>query len=241
MDAEQAPAPAAAAPETAPAAPASGQAARRGPLRYAGRIAAIAVAVLFVGLLTYGVLSKASDTTVDDKLRNAEAVPAPTFDLPVIVRGDVGPRLRGPVAQATSGGRLDLGALRGTPVVLNFWASWCIPCRQEAPALEQAWRAARPRGVLFLGLNMQDLTDDARAFARSVGMDYPSVRDRSNEVAREYGATGIPETFFIDRRGRIVGHVVGAVTTAQLAEGAAAAAAGRVVGVQAGGERRETR
>jgi cytochrome c biogenesis protein CcmG, thiol:disulfide interchange protein DsbE len=209
---------------------------RRGPLRYAGRIVAVAIAVLFVGLLTYGVLSKAQNTTVDDRLAHDESVPAPGFTLPVLSRGALGRELSAAVARATRGGRVSLAGLRGTPVVLNFWASWCIPCRQEAAALERAWRRSRPQGVLFVGLNMQDLTEDARAFAESVGMSYLTVRDRGNDVARSYGATGIPETFFIDADGQVVGHVVGAVSLAQARRGAAAAKSGTTIGVQTGGE-----
>lgn len=222
-------------PADGPPADAGASGAKPGPLRFAGRIVAVGLAVLFVGLLTYGVLSKAQDTTVDDKLGSNEAVPAPGFTLPVLTPGDLGPALTRAVARATRGGRVSLAGLRGTPVVVNFWASWCIPCRDEAAPLERAWRRARRDGVLFLGLNMQDLTEDARAFVRSVGMDYLTVRDRGNGVARRYGATGIPETFFIDRQGEVVGHVVGAVSYAQAVRGAQAAKSGTTIGVQTGG------
>jgi cytochrome c biogenesis protein CcmG/thiol:disulfide interchange protein DsbE len=106
---------------------------------------------------------------------------------------------------------------------------------------QRAWSRERARGVLFLGLNMQDITDDAHAFARGARVTYPSLRDRSNGVAHRWGVTGLPETFFLSAQGRVVGHVIGAVASAQLAAGIAAAQAGRALGVESGGQRRKTR
>ncbi|MDQ6916158.1 MAG: TlpA family protein disulfide reductase, partial [Actinomycetota bacterium] len=148
---------------------------------------------------------------------------------------------RSRLASVFGGRRVSLTHLRGTPVVLNFWASWCVPCRQEAPVLERFWRAQRGSGAVVLGLDMQDVTDDARGFVRQFGMTYPNVRDQGNDAARRYGTTGIPETFFISRAGRIVGHVIGVVSEGQLRDGLTAARAGRPLGVQQGGERRKTR
>jgi cytochrome c biogenesis protein CcmG/thiol:disulfide interchange protein DsbE len=123
-------------------------------------------------------------------------------------------------------------------VVLNFWASWCVPCREESPELQREWTAQRARGVVFLGLDMQDITDDARAFVREFRLTYPMVREGSNDTARRYGTTGIPETFFISRRGQVVGHVIGAASARQLRVGVAAARAGRPLGPQQGGDQR---
>jgi cytochrome c biogenesis protein CcmG/thiol:disulfide interchange protein DsbE len=194
-----------------------------------------------LGLLVYGVLSKAPDTSIDDSLARAQPVPAPGFELAVLQRGRLGPVLEPRLRPALADGRVALDELRGTPVVLNFWASWCIPCREEAPLLQRTWREARPRGVLFLGLDMQDVTDDARDFLREFGIDYLNIRDPSNPVARSYNVTGVPETFFISRTGQIVGHVVGVVSPAQLRAGVEAAMAGRTVGAQQGGEQRPVR
>ena len=136
-------------------------------------------------------------------------------------RGTIPPRLRGPLGGALADGRLSLAELRGTPVVLNLWASWCTPCREEAPRLQKGWERWGPRGVAYLGLNIQDLRGDARGFAQRFGITHPSVRDARRGVADSYGATGIPETFFVDARGRVVGHVIGVVSERELAVGAA--------------------
>jgi cytochrome c biogenesis protein CcmG, thiol:disulfide interchange protein DsbE len=206
-----------------------------------GRFITVGLIALFVALLAYGVLSKPADTTIDSSLADATAPAAPGFELNLLQEGRPGPRLERRLGRATVDGRLALGELRGAPVVLNFWASWCPPCREEAPRLERAWRAARGRGVVFLGLDMQDLTGDARDFMREFGISYPTVRDPGDEVARDWGVSGLPETFFISAHGRVVAHVIGAISSGQLREGIAAAMAGRPFGVLEGGDRRSTR
>lgn len=200
------------------------------------------VGVLLVALLGYGVLRQAPGSTIDDTLAAGGSVAAPAFELELLERGrELGP-LRAPLAGALADGRLGLSELRGVPVVLNVWASWCGPCRDEAPLLERIWRQqARPAGVLMLGLNMQDVRDDARAFLREFDVSYPNVRESTNATARRYGATGLPETFFISPQGRIVGHVVGVIAEQQLAQGIAAARGGAVLGARSGGARRPAR
>ena len=202
-----------------------------------GRALAILLVTAFLVLLGYGLVSKAEDDGIDQALVRGVAEPAPAFELSVLGRGEgaMPPR----ATRALADGRLGLDELRGTPVVLNLWASWCPPCRSEQPALERAWSAERERGdVLFLGLDQQDLTPDARAWIDEFGVTYPQVRDPSDRTARSYGATGLPETYFIDSRGLVVGHVIGEITPEQLAGGVEAARTGRVLGARAGGERR---
>ena len=117
------------------------------------------------------------------------------------------------------GGAVELASFRGRAVVLNFWASWCIPCKEEAPRLEAAARKWAGRGVVVVGIDSQDFKGDARRFARRYGLTYPLVHDGPGKTRARYGVTGFPETFFIDRRGNIVGeHIQGPVSDEQLEE-----------------------
>ncbi len=202
------------------------------------RLVLVAVALLFVALLAYGVLSKAPDGSIDDALARGEPAAAPGFELAVLQRGAPGPELRATVERAAADGSISLDELRGTPVVLNFWASWCDPCRAEAEVLEEGWDGARGEGTLFVGLNMQDLTGDAREFMSEFGNSYPNVRDESNGVAVDWGVTGLPETFFLSADGEVVAHAIGAISSEQLELGVQAAEEGRPLGSIEGGDRR---
>lgn len=116
-------------------------------------------------------------------------------------------------------GKLSLAGFRGKAVVLNFWASWCVPCKEEAPRLEAASRKWGRRGVVVIGIDSQDFTGDARRFARRYGLSYPLVHDGPGEIRDLYGVSGFPETFFVDRGGRIVGdHIQGPVSEKVLDE-----------------------
>jgi len=216
----------------------SGEPAKR---RVWARAAALGGVLLILGLLAYGLTTTGTDTRIDEELAQDRPVEAPDFDLAVLEPGTLPSLLRGRVGPSLADGQLQLSELRGTPVVLNFWASWCNPCREEAPRLQEGWVRDRTRGVLYLGLNMQDLTDDARAFLDEFGIDYPTIREPGNEVARRYGATGIPETYFIDRQGRVVGHVIGVLEEETLASGVASAREGAVLGSLVGGESKPQR
>lgn len=190
-------------------------------------------ALLLILLLGYGLVVQTPGHGIDDRLSRAEPVLAPAFELPVLEQG----RIPRGLAHALRDRRLSLRELRGTPVVLNLWASWCEPCREEAATLEQAWRErARPGGVLILGLDTQDVSADARDFVRHFRLDYPIVRDGDGASGRRFGVSGVPETFAIDRRGRIVGHVIGVATRADLATAIAAARTGRVLTAIKGGD-----
>jgi len=139
------------------------------------------------------------------------------------------------------GRRLTLAELRGTVVVLNFWASWCLPCREEARALEAAWRRYQDREVVFVGVDIQDTEDDARAFLREFGVTYPNGADAGSRIAIEYGVYGIPETFVIDRQGRITYKHVGAVDRGTLSAKLDEALRGIVSGAEGKGAFRAIR
>ena len=210
-------------------------------MRKAARVAAVALVICFIALLAYGLASKGTSDRIDQALRDGRAVAAPSFDLELLQTGELPPRLARRLRPALADGRLSLAELRGTPVVFNMWASWCTSCRSEANPLENAWNTVGRRGMLFLGLDIQDLRSDAHEFLKEFDVTYPSVRESDRAVADSYGATGIPETFFIDGEGDVVGHVIGAVSAKQLAAGVAAAVSGRVAGVGSGGQRSKTR
>ncbi len=124
--------------------------------------------------------------------------PAPTFTL-----------------QLFDGGTLRLADQRGRVVVVNFWASWCPPCREEAPELQAASQAHRD--VTFVGVNVWDADSAAREFLRTYGISYPNGPDPNGRVLIEFGVTGIPETYFIDSQGRLARRWIGPVTAQGLA------------------------
>jgi cytochrome c biogenesis protein CcmG/thiol:disulfide interchange protein DsbE len=102
-----------------------------------------------------------------------------------------------------NGGRFSLADHQGHVVVVNFWASWCTGCEEEAAVLEAGWRTFRPYGVVFLGVNIQDKREDALEFIRRHGKSYPNGPDPEGTITIDYGVYGVPETFFIDRQGRV--------------------------------------
>jgi cytochrome c biogenesis protein CcmG/thiol:disulfide interchange protein DsbE len=128
------------------------------------------------------------------------------------------PKIGGPAptfsaSRIDATGKLDLVSLRGKPVVINFWASWCVPCKGEAKLLEQAWNRYKGQGVVFVGVDYTDVASDARTFMSHHGVTYPIVQDGSGRIGDKYGLTGVPETYFVDRNGRLVGtHIVGTIT-----------------------------
>jgi len=139
------------------------------------------------------------------------------------------------------GRRLTLAELRDRVVVLNFWASWCLPCREEARTLKAAWQRYQDREVVFVGVDIQDTDDDARAFLREFGVTYPNGADAGSRIAIEYGVYGIPETFVIDRQGRIIYKHVGAIDRATLSARLDDALRGVASGAEGRGEFRAIR
>jgi len=116
------------------------------------------------------------------------------------------------------GETITLADLRGQGVVLNFWASWCDPCRDEAELLEQTWQAERANGILFLGLDYLDQEPAAKAYLEEYRVSYPNGPDLQSKAARDYGIKGVPETFFITAEGTIAYMVIGPILSAQQME-----------------------
>jgi len=108
-------------------------------------------------------------------------------------------------------GAISLGSFRGHPVVLNFWASWCGPCKSEAAVLERDWQRYRGRGVVFLGVDDKDLASDARTFVAAHGLTFPMLQDGSGSVTGMYGVSQVPETYVLNRQGRVVVHLAGPI------------------------------
>jgi len=100
--------------------------------------------------------------------------------------------------------KVELKDFKGKPVVINFWASWCGPCREEMPFLERSWKQYRDKGVIFIGIDVLDDEKTAREFLTAFGISYANLKDQSGEVASKYGVIGLPATIFIDKEGRIV-------------------------------------
>jgi cytochrome c biogenesis protein CcmG/thiol:disulfide interchange protein DsbE len=108
-----------------------------------------------------------------------------------------------------SGSRFESSALHGKIALVNFWASWCPPCRDEAPLLEAKWRGYRDRGLAVLGINVWDTDREARAFLAQYGISFPTGPDPNGRIAISYGVAGIPESYFVDRNGMIALRVPG--------------------------------
>ncbi len=116
---------------------------------------------------------------------------------------------------AFDGSEISLLALRGQGVVVNFWASWCGPCRVEAELFEAAWRAERNKGITFIGVNRQDTYPAAQAFLHEFNVSYPNGADDDDTWNRSFGVVGLPTTFFIDPQGNIASVVWGPITSAR--------------------------
>ncbi len=165
------------------------------------KILAVAIIMLifigFLGLFVWGMLNKEPITGLSGiTLVNR---PAPDFTL-----------------TAFNGTTISLEGQRGKPMVINFWASWCPPCRLEAPLLERTWRAYKNRGVIFIGVDLQDREEDALNYIRKFDITYPNGPDPTGEISIDYGVAGLPVTFFISIKGKIVRRWVGAIEKREL-------------------------
>jgi cytochrome c biogenesis protein CcmG/thiol:disulfide interchange protein DsbE len=120
--------------------------------------------------------------------------PAPTFTL-----------------NTFDGQKIDLASLRGKVVVINFWASWCIPCRDEAALLEKTWKQYKDRGVVFLGVDWVDPEPDAKAYLKEFGITYPNGPDLGTAIGPMYRIKGVPETYFVGKDGNLYGNSLGPI------------------------------
>ncbi|MBA2333094.1 MAG: TlpA family protein disulfide reductase [Actinobacteria bacterium] len=168
-----------------------------GGIRLGGQALALGVVVALLGLLIWKV-AKGDDNSVTGSLAAGKPVAAPNFTL----------------AELDGSGELSLESLRGKAVVLNFWASWCGPCKDETPLLQKSWERWQGKDVVFVGIDVKDFRGDARAFVRKFGVTYPNVYDGKGSTIGRYGVTGFPETYFIDPRGRVVYRIAGPVDEA---------------------------
>lgn len=145
----------------------------------------------FLALLIFGLASQGDDTAIDEAVAKGERPAAPSSTLALLGGGGGG------------GEEAALADYKGQVVVLNFWASWCPPCIDELPLLEELQRGLRSSGATVLGVNYKDIPEDAEEFVDEYGLSYPNLRDGDGEFADLYGTLGMPETFIIDRSGRI--------------------------------------
>jgi cytochrome c biogenesis protein CcmG/thiol:disulfide interchange protein DsbE len=163
----------------------------------------VVVVGLLLGLLGWRILDRQEGTGIANAALAGERPAAPDFTLP----------------ELDGEGEITLSSYRGRVVVLNVWASWCPPCKDEAPALQDAWERWRDDGVVVLGLNAQDLSGDARAFVSEHEITYPNVRDGGTATPGKFGVVAFPETLFIDADGRIAVYRPGPVDAEMIESG----------------------
>jgi len=179
--------------------------------------------------------TNAQGAEIQRELSRGDLVRAPDFSLDVIHEGTVPARLREPFRNARSANALQLAKLRGTPVVLHMTSSRCPPCRVDSRLVESTWKRWGPRGVMFLGIAVDD--SSAEEVIRQYRITHPVLADGDGEVADRYGATALPHTVFITAGGDIVGEVAGSPSVRQLELGTAAARSGESFGAEQGSTR----
>lgn len=156
-----------------------------------GQVIALAGVAALLALLVWKV-AFGSGGGAADKLAKGELVVAPAFTLDRLDAHGAGTQL-------------SIADLAGKPVIVNFWASWCVPCKEEAPYLQGVYDKYRAKGLVVLGVDAQDFRSDARRFMAKHGVTYPVVYDGKGSTLGKWGVAGFPETFFIDRQGNLVG------------------------------------
>jgi cytochrome c biogenesis protein CcmG/thiol:disulfide interchange protein DsbE len=150
-------------------------------------IAILAAVVALVALLAYGLASNEPDRGVERALLAGEREEAPELELPTLDGEE----------------RRSLADYRGQVVVLNFWASWCPPCRDESPLLQRWHQRLAGRDATLLGVDVLDVDNDAQEFIDEFGLTFPQLRDGPGDTMDDFGIAQLPETFVIDRQGRI--------------------------------------
>jgi cytochrome c biogenesis protein CcmG, thiol:disulfide interchange protein DsbE len=166
----------------------------------------------FLSLLAYGLLSAGGSGTLARDIAEGKRPPTPRIDLALLYppRRDWQPRDRHMLADS----RIQTRELRNTPTLINIWASWCVPCRQEAAVLEQA--AAGHRHVRFIGINVRDANAEAIGFLHRYQTTYPNLDDPNDQAWRAFQLTGVPESFLIDASGHVVFHENGPFTDSSI-------------------------
>ena len=170
-------------------------------------------ACVLIGLLAYGLFVAGDTGTLARDVASGKRPPLPAFDLAVLwpPTAEQEPADRALLAD----GRVQTRELLSTPTLINIWASWCIPCKREAPVLEQA--AARFQGrVRILGINVRDANREARAFLRRYHASYPNLDDPDDTAWHAFQATGVPESFLVNTDGQIVFREIGPFTEESL-------------------------
>ena len=165
-------------------------------LRLAAQIAAVVIVAALLGLLGWKL--NQDESAVTAQLDQGGAPAAPDFTL----------------AKLDGSGDLALESLRGKTVVLNFWASWCGPCKDETPLLQEGWKRWQGKDVVFVGIDVKDFRGDAKDFLARYGVTYPNVYDGKGSTIGRYGVTGYPETYFIDTNGKVRSRIAGPVREA---------------------------
>jgi len=166
----------------------------------------VAVVAVLGGLFVFGLLRGAPDRDIPS---NRLGQPAPQFVLPLYER-----------YQPEFGETLRLADVLGQPLVVNFWASWCLPCYDEAPVLQEFWEAYQQRGVQFIGIQTQDRDrrDEGRSFLSQFSLSFPNGIDNDSAISVDWALYGVPETYFIDRNGVIAFRHIGPVTADVMTE-----------------------